>query len=369
MALGVLRLILAFSVLYSHTENYPYGYNTGVVGVIGFFLISGFVMTALCGKYYNDVRSVPTFYADRLLRLYPQYLVYITAAAILGAVGPNRYQVLVRDVILNLLIFPYEVSVWILPHNFFLQPTWTLGLEVAFYAVIPFILIFRLSTIALLLSAAFFLLPYFGLIDTDLWGYRLLPGTLFMFLTGSFIYRSLDRPFSLTVRRVWTYAFVLLIGTHVWPELNALYFNRDVLTGLVVFIPILRMLHRQPSGRFDRTCGDLSYGVFLNHTVIIYVIRWCGVRYFGAYAIAIVAASSLGFSALTYRIVERPILKLRHTWLRRCLGERPVATHGLNDQGLAVQAPQPIEDSLQSTSLGHTLGTPSSRSTAPSGLA
>jgi peptidoglycan/LPS O-acetylase OafA/YrhL len=322
MALGVLRLVLALSVLYSHTENYPYGHNTGVVAVIGFFLISGFVMTALCEKYYYHLRSVPTFYADRLLRLYPQYLVYIIGGAILAAVGPDRYQVSVRDVIINLLIFWYEVSVWILPHKFFLEQTWTLGLEVAFYAVIPFIFIFRLSVIALLLSATFFLLPYFGLLDTDLWGYRQLPGTLFIFITGSFIYRNFNGLFSLIVPCVWTYAFVLLIGTYVWPELNVLY-NRDVLTGFVVFVPILQVLRRQPIVRLDRMIGDLSYGVFLNHTLIIYVIRWCGVRYFGAYAIAIAVVSSLVLSALTYGFVERPILEFRHNWLRRRLGERP----------------------------------------------
>src|ERR1019366_1447475 len=100
-------------------------------------------------------------------------------------------------------------------------------------------------------------------------------------------------------------------------------YNRDVLTGFVVFVPILQVLRRQPIVRLDRMIGDLSYGVFLNHTLIIYVIRWCGVRYFGAYAIAIAVVSSLVLSALTYGFVERPILEFRHNWLRRRLGERP----------------------------------------------
>jgi len=75
--MGIFRLLLAISVLISHTQRTYFGLNLGVVAVISFLMLSGFVMTILIEKHYNSSRLVPSFYLDRAMRLQPQYLFYL----------------------------------------------------------------------------------------------------------------------------------------------------------------------------------------------------------------------------------------------------------------------------------------------------
>jgi peptidoglycan/LPS O-acetylase OafA/YrhL len=80
--MGLLRLFLAMLVVISHTGNTLYGYNIGVVAVISFFILSGYVMSMLIEKYYKQPSLIPTFYLDRITRLFPQYVFYIIFATI-----------------------------------------------------------------------------------------------------------------------------------------------------------------------------------------------------------------------------------------------------------------------------------------------
>jgi peptidoglycan/LPS O-acetylase OafA/YrhL len=80
--MGLFRLFLAILVVISHTGNTLYGYNLGVVAVISFFILSGYVMSMLMEKYYKQPSHIPTFYLDRIARLFPQYVFYIAFATI-----------------------------------------------------------------------------------------------------------------------------------------------------------------------------------------------------------------------------------------------------------------------------------------------
>mgnify|MGYP003343567634 FL=1 len=51
--MGYLRLILALLVLLSHAGWRVAGLNPGVTAVIGFYLISGYVMAGLVRSHYN----------------------------------------------------------------------------------------------------------------------------------------------------------------------------------------------------------------------------------------------------------------------------------------------------------------------------
>jgi len=88
-------------------------------------------------------------------------------------------------------------SITIFPLNFFQFPAlglyngqllpqaWSLGLELSFYIVPPAIVFLpRIITWAVAVSLGIFLLAYLGLIHPDIYGYRLLPGVLFIFAVG-----------------------------------------------------------------------------------------------------------------------------------------------------------------------------------------
>src|SRR5690625_440565 len=73
---GGIRLFLAFIVALVHLH---YGVPRIVLSLVGipagvsFYVISGYAMTGLVRSHYADVRLVPRFYFDRMLRIGPQY--------------------------------------------------------------------------------------------------------------------------------------------------------------------------------------------------------------------------------------------------------------------------------------------------------
>ncbi|MDY0313038.1 MAG: hypothetical protein RBR20_13065, partial [Desulfobacterales bacterium] len=72
---GTYRLILAVLVALSHIGITIGHLNPGVIAVVGFYLISGYVMTGLLRTHYDRIDKVGHFYLDRFLRLFPHYAV------------------------------------------------------------------------------------------------------------------------------------------------------------------------------------------------------------------------------------------------------------------------------------------------------
>jgi len=272
ITVGWYRLILAYLVLYSHFALPGQGYNTGVAAVVSFLLLSGFVMTALIRKYYLSVEAVPAFYLDRLIRLAPQFYLYITLT-LLGAVFFRLHHF---DMQAAPTFGAAVAQFLIVPANFYfyfpdmlLPQAWSLGLEATFYAVFPFILIFRIRNVAALISAAVFATAQAGIIDVDLWGYRYLPGTLIIFICGSW----LEEPRDGWERRlpfIFCGACALLLSATYFTAIPA---NRSALLGVTLGIPIVYSLKRLGEhSRFSALAGDLSYGVFLNHVLLLAIM-------------------------------------------------------------------------------------------------
>ncbi|MDN7904913.1 hypothetical protein QZM18_12425 [Burkholderia diffusa] len=69
--MGTFRLLLALLVVASHTGVTVNGHNPGIFAVVSFFLMSGYVTTALVENYYASVQQLPMFALDRALRLFP----------------------------------------------------------------------------------------------------------------------------------------------------------------------------------------------------------------------------------------------------------------------------------------------------------
>jgi peptidoglycan/LPS O-acetylase OafA/YrhL len=192
--MGAFRLLLAVLVAVSHMGVTVAGLNPGVVAVISFLIISGFVMTSLIERNYSSTGKIASFYLDRALRLYPPFLFYFIASCIVVHVlmpgSAPDLELTVPRVAASLSMVPLGFymfgvsSLWILP------PAWSLGLEMCFYLVIPFLLVFKWRGAAFALSVGVFVLACFGYINTDYYGYRLLPGVLFMFLCGSYLYKA-----------------------------------------------------------------------------------------------------------------------------------------------------------------------------------
>ena len=332
--LGTFRLFLALCVALSHANVQIAGLNPGVIAVVCFYLISGYVMTGLLRSHFPGRAHIGHFYLDRALRLMPQYLLIAGLTLILYLVAKPATPFLAHapalsDLLNNLLVVPLNWYMFNHSDSFTLiPPAWSLGAELQFYLLMPLLLLWRLRTFAFALGLLVYLLAAWGMIDTNIYGYRLLPGVLTFFMLGSVLH---------DVRREDANKSRLIVGAAVlgcaacalvlwrFDHLSLLY-NRETLLGVALGLPILLWLTRQspkaqqksagandrrigpPRPWLDSRLGDLSYGVFLNHFLIQWSLTGVPSTPMGwaMYLSAIVA-----LSAFTQWLVERPVLALR----------------------------------------------------------
>ncbi len=318
--MGVYRLILAALVAISHTGIDFFGYNPGVVAVISFYLLSGYVMTILIDKYYKDSFAISAFYLDRAARLFPQFLFYMLLAS--GCIyffkieSPFTYQLNFFKWVLNFFILPQGFFMYWADGALVIPQSWSLGLEMTFYLVIPWILmycparwIYGLSGISFII----FLMAYFGKVNSDYFGYRLLPGTLFMFLVGSSFYKNNNDAKKFRAI-VFLSVVALLLFAFLKNTLYQLRYNKEVLVGLILGIICVNILKESTFSKIDEFFGNLSYGVFLNHFIVIWIMqKFFAVKCFNTANVAILLFASCALAFGSFLFVERPALK----WRRR----------------------------------------------------
>jgi peptidoglycan/LPS O-acetylase OafA/YrhL len=192
--LNGLRFIAAFLVIIHHVEQIksiskienfwgaiPFIGIIGKLGVILFFVLSGFLITYLLLAEENTFKkiSIKKFYMRRILRIWPLYfLIIILAFVVLPDIelftlpGYSKdiiYSDLLWKLILYALFFPNLVLslLGIVPYA---SHTWSIGTEEQFYLVWPVILkyikkyriLLMVGIIISYLTIKFFLLTSFG---------------------------------------------------------------------------------------------------------------------------------------------------------------------------------------------------------------
>src|SRR5262245_22129140 len=190
---GALRLLLALMVVLSHLVGQEYFTHFGFYAVRGFFVLSGFLMTAALHDVYRfDARR---FWLNRCLRLLPPY--YLVCALTLLAVllAPATASEFIRqwqpdllwhDAITNLLVLPLHHAE---PHFRLIPTSWSIAIEIEMY-VLLFLVIARGERIAL--AALVFGLLYHGIcLYFDLGfdaRYFFPPSAIFSFSLGALVY-------------------------------------------------------------------------------------------------------------------------------------------------------------------------------------
>lgn len=312
--MGAFRLLLAVLVAVSHMGKTFVGLNPGVVAVISFLIISGFVMTSLIERNYKAPEKVGLFYLDRALRLYPQFLFYFVASCLviyfLLPGTPQAAELTFKTIASSLPMVPLGFYMFGAAGVEILPPAWSLGLEMCFYLVIPFLIIYRARGLAFALSAAVFMAACLGFINTDLYGYRLLPGVLFMFLCGSYLYKPQAK--GLAIAAGTAVAAALVFVAIMAGLIERRPFNAEVTAGIALGVPAVFLLTKLKFHRIDEFLGNISYGVFLNHFVVMYFLRGFWPVAYDSHIVAAVLLLSFLLSGVSYYYVERPALKLRH---------------------------------------------------------
>jgi peptidoglycan/LPS O-acetylase OafA/YrhL len=66
-----------------------------------------------------------------------------------------------------------------------------------------------------------------------------------------------------------------------------------------------------PSNRLDHLLGDISYGVFLNHFLVIWIAREFDVITPTTFELSLMIAVSIACAWVTFHAIELPAIKLR----------------------------------------------------------
>lgn len=317
--MGAYRLLLSILVLLSHLRVAVDGRNIGVVAVVSFFLLSGYVMTALVDRHYSRPDRIPAFYLDRALRLFPQYLFYFAATLVLihfrHPAGDFVSRVTVAGLLANVAMLPMNFYV-LFPNCLIIPQAWSLGLESQFYLLIPAVLIYRARAVVFVASFTLFWLAYLGILDTDLHGYRMLTGTMFLFLYGSYLRSAAGKFGRRALACVYAALCLMLIAvlTGIAPDNH---FNVEVLVGAVIGVPVVAILRRMSFGKIEEFLGNISYGVFLNQFFLMWLFQGFGIDVYKPANIVGLIIASMALSWITYELVERPAIRLRHALRRR----------------------------------------------------
>jgi peptidoglycan/LPS O-acetylase OafA/YrhL len=197
-------------------------------------------------------------------------------------------------------------------YRFLLVPQgWTIGTELAFYAIAPFVVLRRTRTIAaIVLGGAVLRLVgmAFGLTDEP-FTYRFFPFELPLFLCGVLAYRLRDTAISAALRRFGGVLTVLIAALIVlYERFDAVPSSVRHVVFLAMFVVSLPAIFAASRlSRYDAAIGQLSYPLYLSHMLVLSL----GLAPSASLALA------MGASILLALVVEAPAERIRQRLLAR----------------------------------------------------
>jgi len=316
---GSIRTLLAIAVVFAH--SYGFIFVGGTLAVQLFYVISGFLISYILVEA-RTYRTISSFYINRFLRLFPIYwcIALITIIAVLFAslifdethqivstfsslgfngklsLGLSNLLLLGQDWIMFTGVrdgeFQFvtdfsqsEVYVW---QGLLVPQAWTLGVELSFYLIAPFVLVRRNLMLALLICSLILrsYLIYIELGLKDPWTYRFFPTELALFLLGACAHQFLkplyEKKGLLTEKLSTVITPFMFIYCTVYFLLPCRGINTLALIGaFILLLPYFFMF--QSNNQWDRKIGELSYPIYISHMLVIwtfgYVLGKLGVEY------------------------------------------------------------------------------------------
>jgi len=326
--LGVqyLRATAALMVAYFHLVNiqpalaFEGALNSSRLpaGVWIFFVISGFIM-------YVTARNLSPaqFVWRRIVRIVPLYWVLTLAVCVIAAMAPwalHRTDVTAGTLARSLLFIPYHNTTQrglLFP---LLVPGWTLNYEMAFYALFALALFARrycawIAVSALCLLAAVGMLHARPMMSTFSGFY--LSRRLLLFAAGivlALTYERIRLPRVLCAALILAGFWLLLANWQVAGAGHAADFFGA--TAIVLGAVAWERQFGMPKLRALLLLGDASYSIYLVHLFAFGVTReiWKQMRWEGAASVPafgiVSMAAAVGLALVTYRLIERPALRL-----------------------------------------------------------
>ncbi|PZR91631.1 MAG: hypothetical protein DLM68_03160, partial [Hyphomicrobiales bacterium] len=280
--INALRALAVTAVVLFHykVDFVPGGY----VGVDVFFVISGYLMTAIImGRLANGKFSIWDFYYDRAKRIIPGLMgmCFVLLAAGYFLLEPVTYRYLGSTSIAALLFYS-NFHFWVTTRYFdplsdtkWLLHTWSLSVEWQFYLIYPIILIglhaakkTRRIIVPILWSLVFlsFLLCVWSATFHPVAAFYLLPQRAWELLAGGIValqFRNSERK----------YSWILLASGFVCIGISVFFYNKDMPSywallpaiGTCLVIAANRPDSLPFKNQIIQTTGKWSYSIYLWH--------------------------------------------------------------------------------------------------------
>jgi len=312
----------------------------GVYAVATFYVLSGLSLSLVYFGRMNNLSDIRRFAVKRIFRIFPLYYLVVTASLLFSLVDSYRHAIHFQ--------FPWRAAVLNYSLLFgFVDPTaylstgaWSIGNEMVFYSIFPFLLLFsnRLSWIlpvVLAVSVALEVYFAFRLLSPDVmleqqWQIYINPfNQLFLFLSGVVIgahCRPSENPRSRIQFAILGLACIIAFASYpAAGDLSAITTGPARLTlsiaciVLVLCVYVSKLSVGGIAGRVLGHLGESCYSIYLLHPLIAMPIVWAsqraniGVQY--AYTLAF--ATTLVVSRLTFKFVEAPMMKVGQRWKAR----------------------------------------------------
>lgn len=341
--MGCLRLFLAIAVLAGHADAPYWKPLHAGLAVNAFYVISGFYMQLLIAeRFAGRAGWALDFWKSRALRIFPLYWLFAIVA--LPFASDALRQVLVDgDVIERAFVIVSNVFIFGLDLNHFMHitpagrialgygdlsaaylaligPAWSLGVELGFYVLAPFLLVRRTrvliaiaaGSVAFRVALAFVDPRWHGFSDT--WN-GVLPSEIATFLVGALGYRfyrsapaaALARfgPRMLGLIALYVLLYRLMGGRSEGPRLMLAYFGFIALVAWA--LPFVFAWSRDRA--VDRFVGELSYPVYLGHGLILGALTVLGLA--GGPRVIAALVVSIALACLLVITVDRPLQRFR----------------------------------------------------------
>jgi peptidoglycan/LPS O-acetylase OafA/YrhL len=357
--MGILRTLFAISVVFAHTDLSIF--IGGKYAVQLFYMISGFLISYVLVERKVYATNLD-FYINRYLRLYPVY--FIIAILTLGMHGLrsvtgesinifkiceqvptsactllmfSNTTIFLQDWLFFLavkstdLLFTtsYLKSDSVLVEGLWVPQSWTLGVELTFYFIAPFVLIRKWLMVTLLLGSLTLrgYLIIIGLGTSDPWSYRFFPTELALFLLGSLAHqvalplykKTLSSQQLESFSKIATYFLIALTLTYWMIPIN---FRIKTIALFSIFLVLMPLAFVYQSNRdWDKWIGDLSYPIYICHMFILSIFtlgaNWLGLSFDKIELSIGVVILSIGFSIILKSFIEKPIDNLRNRFRSR----------------------------------------------------
>lgn len=319
--MGLLRLILAISVVIGHSSPiFGISLVGGQAAVQAFYIISGFYMALILKeKYIGNNNSYKLFISNRLLRLFPVYWVIIILIIIVALIsfyftngsemiGMNAYLNNFKDlnffsfislVFVNVFMIFQDVIMFMgidlsnsqffftanykdtspYLYEFLLVPqAWTIGLEIMFYLIAPFLMRLKIIYILILAIASLairLILINYGF-DHDPWTYRFFPSELIFFLAGIISYEVYKKMPSISKKNGWFIFLSIIFITFVYSFIDIP--GKKYIYLFIFFLSLPFIFSLTKYWKNDRAIGELSYPVYISHYFILNIMLFFDIQ-------------------------------------------------------------------------------------------